>query len=184
MDGDSSEVRSPFGNQKTSDFLRIKLRCFASKVRRFASKKSDVLHFRSQLFKKKFCVFLLHFLHQSLKTPLYIGDFRWRIGCRIQAGCRIYPAFSVLFILFSHLFVPPYPAFSCDSVPDLTWNCWISERFPCGSSAEHSRWVLLYWRLLLWTNKVLCGRLYLTISYTISCKTGRKVSQKGAIGVG
>ena len=142
----SLPVRKP----KTSDFFEVKFRCFASKVRRFASKKSDVLHFRSQLFKKKFCVFLLHFLHQSLKPPLYIGDFRWRIGCRIQAGCRIYPALSVLFILFSHLFVPPYPAFSCDSVPDITWNCWISERFPNGSSAEHSRWVLLYGCLLLY----------------------------------
>ena len=101
---------------------------------------------------KKFCVFLLHFLHQSLKTPLYIGDFRWRIGCRIQAGCRIYPALSVLFILFSHLFVPPYPAFSCDSVPDITWNCWILERFLCGSSAEHSRWILFYGCLLLYIN--------------------------------
>ena len=64
-------VRKP----KTSDFLRVKFRCFASKVRRFASKKSDVFGFPKPLLQKKFCVFLLHFLHQSLKSPLFIGDF-------------------------------------------------------------------------------------------------------------
>ena len=60
---------------------------------------------------KKFFDFLLHFLHQSMKIPLYIGDFRWRIGCRIEAGCRIDPTFSVSFILFFHYFCPQYPAF-------------------------------------------------------------------------
>ena len=94
------------------------------------------------------------------------------------------PTFSLLFTLFLPLFCPQYPAFLCDSVPNTAQNCSTIDSFLDDSSAKHSKWVLLYWRLLLWTNKVLCGRLYLTISYTISCKTGRKVSQKGAIGVG
>ena len=47
----------PFGKEKTSDFFEVKFRCFALKVRRFASKKSDVLHFRSLLFKKSFLIF-------------------------------------------------------------------------------------------------------------------------------
>ena len=148
--GSSLPVRKP----KTSDFFEVKFRCFASKVRRFASKKSDVLHFRSLLLQKKFFVFLLHFLHQSLRTPLYIGNFRWRIGCRIRGGCRIHPALSVSFILYFPLFCPQYPAFSSDSVPNKAGNCRTIASFLDGSSAKHSKWVLLYWRLLLWTNKV------------------------------
>ena len=88
------------------------------------------------------------------------------------------PTFSLLLTLFLPLFCPQYLAFLCDSVPNTVQNCSTIDSFLDDSSAKHSRWVLLYWRLLLWTNKVLCGRLYLTIS------TGRKVSQKGAIGVG
>ena len=72
----SLEACWPVRKPKTSDFFEVKFRCFAPKVRRFATKKSDVLHFRSLSLQKKFCVFLLHFLHQSLRFPLYIGDFR------------------------------------------------------------------------------------------------------------
>ena len=145
---------SQIRHSKTSDFFEVKFRCFALKVRRFASKKSDVLHFRSLLLQKKFFVFLLHFLHQSLRTPLYIEDFRWRIGCRIRGGCRIHPALSVSFILYFPLFCPQYPAFSSDSVPNKAGNCRAIASFLDGSSAKHSKWVQLYWRLLLWTNKV------------------------------
>ena len=187
LNGNSSEVRSPSGSQKTSDFFEVKFRCFASKVWRFASKKSDVFSFRSlssSSLPKKFSKKNLHFLHQSLRTPLFIGIFGWRIGCRIRGGCRMNPTFSLLLTLFLPLFCPQYPAFLCYSVPNTAQNCSIIDSFLNNSSAKHSKWILLYWRPLLWTNKVLCGRLYLTISYTISCKTGRKVSQKGAVGVG
>ena len=126
----------------------------------------------------------LHFLHQAKKIPIKPGIFRCRIGCRIQTGCRMNPTFSLLFTLFLPLFCPQYPAFLCYSVPNTAQNCSIIDSFLNNSSAKHSKWILLYWRPLLWTNKVLCGRLYLTISYTISCKTGHKVSQKGTIGVG
>ena len=89
-----------YGKSKTSDFLRVKFRCFASKVRRFDAKKSDVFAFPKRTPPEKVLCFSPTFLHQSLKFPLFIGDFGWRIGCRIQLGCRIHPAFSVLFILF------------------------------------------------------------------------------------
>ena len=160
LNGNSSEVRRPSGSQKTSDFLREKFRCFASKVRRFASKKSDVFSFRSlssssllkKVFKKK-----LHFLHQSLKFPLFIGDFGWRIGCRIQVGYRINPTPSVLFILFFALFRPQDPSFSYNSVPDTARNCSTIERFHNNSSGKHP---------------------------TIPRETGREVSQNSAVGVG
>ena len=93
-------VRKP----KTSDFFEVKFRCFDSKVRRFTSKKSDVLHFRTLSPRKKFLKKSLHFLHQSLRTPLYIGDFRCRIGCRIQIGCRIYPTSFVFLSCFFVIF--------------------------------------------------------------------------------
>ena len=112
--GSSLPVRKP----KTSDFFEVKFRCFASKVRRFASKKSGVLHFRSLLSPEKVLCFSPAFLHQSLKGPLFIGYFGWRIGCRIQAWCRMNPALSVLFILFLPLLGPQNPAFSNDSVSD------------------------------------------------------------------
>ena len=112
--GSSLPVRKP----KTSDFFEVKFRCFASKVRRFASKKSGVLHFRSLLSPKKVLCFSPTFLHQSLKVPLFVGYFGWRIGCRIQAWCRMNPALSVLFILFLPLLGPQNPAFSYDSVSD------------------------------------------------------------------
>ena len=153
----SLEACWPVRKPKTSDFFEVKFRCFAPKVRRFATKKSDVLHFRSLSLQKKFCVFLLHFLHQSLRFPLYIGDFRWRIGCRIQAGCRINPTFSVSFILFFPLFGPQDPAFSYDSVPDIARNCSAIERFHDNSSGKYP---------------------------TRPCKTGREVSQNSAVGVG
>ena len=127
--------QSQIRHSKTSDFFEVKFRCFAPKVRRFASKKSDVLHFRSLLLQKKFFVFLLHFLHQSLRTPLYIGNFRWRIGCRIRGGCRIHPALSVsfiLFFLFFSLFLP--------SISDI--SLWFR--------AECSTKLLGYWAFLRW----------------------------------
>ena len=112
--GSSLPVRKP----KTSDFFEEKFRCFASKVRRFTSKKSGVLHFRSLLSPKNVLCFSPTFLHQSLKVPLFVGYFGWRIGCRIQAWCRMNPALSVLFILFLPLLGPQNPAFSYDSVSD------------------------------------------------------------------
>ena len=48
-----------------------------------------------------------------MKFPLYIGNFGWKIGCRIQTGCRINPTFSVFFISFPLLFWPQSHAFSC-----------------------------------------------------------------------
>ena len=129
-------VRKP----KTSDFFEVKFRCFASKVRRFASEKSDVFEFPKPLLQKKFCVFLLHFLHQSLKFPLYIGNFGCRIGCRIEAGCRMNTTFSALFTLFSPLLGPQHPAFPYDSVPNSAQNCSTIGRFLNGSSAKHSKW--------------------------------------------
>ena len=48
-----------------------------------------------------------------MKFPLYIGNFGWRIGCRIQDGCRTNPTFSVFFISFPLLFWPQSHAFSC-----------------------------------------------------------------------
>ena len=173
-----------FRNAKTSDFFEANLRTFDVKHRNFCPKKSDVLHFRSLPPQKKFFVFLLHFLHQSLKFPLYIGNFGCRIGCRIRGGCRMNPTFCALFTLFSPLFGPQYPAFPYDSVPNTAQNCSTIERFLDGSSAKHSKWVQLYWRLLLWTNKVEYGRIFLPTSCTISCKAGCEVSQNGAVGVG
>ena len=92
-----------FRKWKTSDFFGQKCRGFASKVRMFLSKKSDVFDFRFPTFSlwettlrcspinffwKKF----LHFLHQPSKHPVFTGSFGWRMGCRI--GCRIvFPAF-------------------------------------------------------------------------------------------
>ena len=64
-----------FRNPKTSDFFGQKYGCFASKVRMFASKKSDVFEFPflwdvSAFFllpppKKKSFVKILHFLHHT-----------------------------------------------------------------------------------------------------------------------
>ena len=48
-----------------------------------------------------------------MKFPLYIENFGWRIGCRIQNRCRINPTFSVFFISFPLLFWPQSRAFSC-----------------------------------------------------------------------
>ena len=106
---------------------------------------------------KKFFVFLLHFLHQSIKFPLYIGDFGWRIGCRIQVGCRMNPIPSVLFILFFALFGPQDPSFSYDSVPDTARNCSTIERFHDNSSGKHP---------------------------TIPRETGCEISLNSAVGVG
>ena len=129
-----------FRNAKTSDFFEANLRTFDVKHRNFCPKKSDVLHFRSLLPPKKFFVFLLHFLHQSLKFPLYIGNFGCRIGCRIEAGCRMNPTFFALFTLFSPLLGPQHPAFPYDSVPNSAQNCSTIGRFLNGSSAKHSKW--------------------------------------------
>ena len=134
------------------------------KVPMFCPESTEVCHKEVRCFAfpeptptKKFFVFLLHFLHQSLRFPLYIGDFRWRIGCRIQAGCRINPTLSVSFILFFPLFGPQDPAFSYDSVPNTVRNCSAIERFHDISSGKHP------------------ARL---------CETGREVSQNSAVGVG
>ena len=68
---------------KTSDFFGQKYGGFASKVRRFASKKSDVLHFPYTTTKKIFCENVLHFLHPFTKLPLCTGFFGCRMGCRM-----------------------------------------------------------------------------------------------------
>ena len=39
---------TPYGKCKTSDFLRQNIRTFASKVRHFYAKKSDVFNFRNR----------------------------------------------------------------------------------------------------------------------------------------
>ena len=39
---------TPSGKRKTSDFLRQNIRTFASKVRHFYAKKSDVFNFRNR----------------------------------------------------------------------------------------------------------------------------------------
>ena len=50
----AGSMDSPFRKSKTSDFFDTKYGCFASKVRRFASKKSDVFSFRNLPRKKVF----------------------------------------------------------------------------------------------------------------------------------
>ena len=75
--------RDFFRKTKTSDFFGQKYGGFASKVRRFASKKSDVLHFPYTTTKKIFCENVLHFLHPFTKLPLCTGFFGCRMGCRM-----------------------------------------------------------------------------------------------------
>ena len=90
--------RDFFRKTKTSDFFGQKYGGFASKVRRFASKKSDVLHFpytttkslplplwklSRHSSKKIFCENVLHFLHPFTKLPLCTGFFGCRMGCRM-----------------------------------------------------------------------------------------------------
>ena len=61
----AGSMDSPFRKSKTSDFFGVKYRCFASKVRRFASKKSDVFSFRNLPRKKVFLFF------SYIPTPIY-----------------------------------------------------------------------------------------------------------------
>ena len=75
--------RDYFRKTKTSDFFGQKYGGFASKVRRFASKKSDVLHFPYTTTKKIFCENVLHFLHPFTKLPFCTGFFGCRMGCRM-----------------------------------------------------------------------------------------------------
>ena len=75
-----------------------------------------------------------------MKFPLYIGNFGWRIGCRIQDGCRTNPALFVFFVSFPLLFWPQSHAFSCISVPNAAGNCRTFWRFlghPTASSFFH-----------------------------------------------
>ena len=80
---------------------------FIKEVRCFHFSKSLKKAVPTFFSKKKFLKNLLHFLHQTLKLPLYIGDFGCRIGCRIHACCRMYPTFSVFFVpFFRYIGVP------------------------------------------------------------------------------
>ena len=81
--GRCRSVQRFFRKTKTSDFFGQKYGGFASKVRRFASKKSDVLHFPYTTTKKIFCENVLHFLHPFTKLPLCTGFFGCRMGCRM-----------------------------------------------------------------------------------------------------
>ena len=93
--------KRPFRKSKTSDFFRQKYGGFASKVRRFYAKKSDVsvlpkdeirrTHALLLPPQKKFCKNLLHFLHPARKTPIKPGHFGCRIGCRISSVVWDYP---------------------------------------------------------------------------------------------
>ena len=85
--------RDYFRKTKTSDFFGQKYGGFASKVRRFYAKKSDVSvlpkdeiqRTHSPPTKIFFCWNLLHFLHPVWKTPIKPGNLGWRIGCRIPS---------------------------------------------------------------------------------------------------
>ena len=74
-----------FGNQKHRTSLCKSTEVFASKVRNFYAKKSDVSVLPKPSphhHKKKFCEKLPHFLHPTRKAPIKPGYFGCRIGCR------------------------------------------------------------------------------------------------------
>ena len=132
------------GNQKHRTSLRQTSVLSMQNLRPFSQRSPMFCTFRTTASlppsTKKVFENLLHFLHHSTRSPVFTDNFGCRIGCRIEAGCRMNPTFSALFTLFSPLLGPQHPAFPYDSVPNSAQNCSTIGRFLNGSSAKHSKW--------------------------------------------
>ena len=101
-----SACKAALRKSKTSDFFVQKYGGFASKVRNFYAKKSDVSVLPKPSphhHKKKFCEKLPHFLHPTRKAPIKPGYFGCRIGYR---KCRRFS--KNLFYGGEYAFSPTY----------------------------------------------------------------------------
>ena len=73
----------PFWKRKNIGLLWGKVPMFCLESTEVCLKEVRCFTFPEPTPQKNFFWFSPTFLHPSMKIPLYIGDFRWRIGCRI-----------------------------------------------------------------------------------------------------
>ena len=103
--------------------------------------------FPNPILQKKVLCFSPTFLHQSLKFPLFIENFRWRIGCRIllSPGAILHPQHRFDWLLgssgkscFSYESqIPTIKSLHSDAFPQVSpRKRWKAEQFHTVSGTE------------------------------------------------